>query len=181
MCLCGSGVTYSGSSSSCLRSCWINTLHFRSAIYVSVIKILYTVVLLLIYSVHSTSVPPLLLFLIVSSIFLSLLKSFFGEFFLIRIRGSKDRGCADCKAPWGKLWFVTLGYINKNRLHYFLESRCHDHGGCQATRGHSRMSLFPAKKYTPVNKWALKVLVGWIWLLLNRGRLAVSPCFQPLC
>ncbi len=22
--------------------------------------------------------------------------------------------CTDCKAPWGKLWFVILGYINKN-------------------------------------------------------------------
>ncbi len=24
--------------------------------------------------------------------------------------------CADCKAPWGKLWFVVLRYINKNAL-----------------------------------------------------------------
>ncbi len=35
----------------------------------------------------------------------------------------KDRGCrmlyrycTDCKAPWGKLWFVILGYINKTDL-----------------------------------------------------------------
>ncbi len=42
--------------------------------------------------------------------------SFLGEFFLNRFEGVRTEGvvcCTDCKAPWGKLWFVILGYINK--------------------------------------------------------------------
>ncbi len=49
--------------------------------------------------------------------FFSLLKGFFGEFFLIRVEALRTEGvicCTDCKAPWGKLWFVILGYRNKN-------------------------------------------------------------------
>ncbi len=65
----------------------------------------YTVILLLIYSVHSTSIKrpggrdP--------------------SFFLIRVKGLRTEGvvsCTDCKTPWGKLWFVITGYINKTDL-----------------------------------------------------------------
>ncbi len=60
-------------------------------------------------------IPPLLLFLMVSSIFLPV-KGFLGEFFLIRINGLRTEGvvhCTDCTATCDKLWFVILGYINK--------------------------------------------------------------------
>ncbi len=47
-------------------------------------------------------------------------------FFLIRVEGLQTEGvicCTDCKAPWGKLWFVILGYINKIDLTSCLAAR----------------------------------------------------------
>ncbi len=55
--------------------------------------------------------------------FFSLLKVLFGEFFLIRIVGLRTEDvicCTDCKAPWGKLCFVILSYINKFDLTWLL-------------------------------------------------------------
>ncbi len=51
--------------------------------------------------------------------FFSPLKFFLREFFLIWVEGLRTEGVVcytDCKAPWGKLWFVILGYTNKNGL-----------------------------------------------------------------
>ncbi len=48
-----------------------------------------------------------------------LLTGFLGEFFLIRFEGLMTEVavcCADRKAPWGKVWFVILVYINKKWL-----------------------------------------------------------------
>ncbi len=39
--------------------------------------------------------------------------------FLGGVEGLRTEGvvcCTDCKAPWGKLWFVMLGDVNKNGL-----------------------------------------------------------------
>ncbi len=44
---------------------------------------------------------------------------FLREFFLIQLAGLRTKGVicyTDCKAPWGKLWFVIFGYINKTGL-----------------------------------------------------------------
>ncbi len=53
------------------------------------------VVVFVLFSVHSTSIACL---------------PVLGEGFLL------CRSCKDCKAPWGKLRFVILGYLNKNWL-----------------------------------------------------------------
>lgn len=50
-------------------------------------------------------------------------KRFFGQFFLLLIRGVRTEGavcCTDCEVPWGKLWFVLLGCVNKTDLTYRL-------------------------------------------------------------
>ena len=67
-------------------------------------------------SVHpGRGIHPLWLFLRFLPHF-SLLKRFFwGQVFPHSNRESKDRECrlsTDCKALWGKLWFVNLGYTN---------------------------------------------------------------------
>ncbi len=98
---------------------------------------LYTLwFLLLNYFVHTIStaylgrgMPPLFLFLMVSSILpFSRLKGFFGEFFPIWFEGLRTEGavsCKDGKTPWGKLWFVILSYINKTDLTWHDISAAH--------------------------------------------------------
>ncbi len=94
-----------GSPWSCLMSSWINTPHFHSTMYISIIELYcdFTVDLFCTLDIYflfvrrGRGIPPLLLFLMVSFIF-------FPDkgFFLIRVEGLRTEGvvcCTDCKAP----------------------------------------------------------------------------------
>ena len=72
--------------------------------------------------IHCTSVrpgrgiPPLWLFLRFLPHFFPVKGFFVGKFFLTGTEGLRTEGvtpCTDCKALWGKMCFVTLGYTNK--------------------------------------------------------------------
>ncbi len=108
----------------------IHPLYFCSTIYISVIKlytlqfccwcILYTRHLL--HGCPSWERDPSSVALPDGFFHVFPVKGFCGEFFLIWIEGLRTEGvvcCTDCKAPWGKVWFVILGYRNKTDLTWF--------------------------------------------------------------